>query len=118
MCYGSKTGVNGADILLEDNSDFNLGNHNIKVIHTPGHTSGCTSYYTDGYIFTGDTFFIGGTGRNGSTLLANILGQTDNCINIGEALSFLLNYSRRERDLPCSCNKSINKCTFWSKNNF
>jgi len=63
VCYGSKTGVNGADILLEDNSDFNLGNHIIKVIHTPGHTSGCTSYYIDGYIFTGDTLFIGGTGR-------------------------------------------------------
>ena len=63
LCYGSKTGVNGADILFDDGAEFNIGNCSIKVIHTPGHTSGCTSYYVDGYIFTGDTLFIGGTGR-------------------------------------------------------
>ena len=56
LCYGSKTGVNGADILFDDGAEFNIGNCSIKVIHTPGHTSGCTSYYVDGYIFTGDTF--------------------------------------------------------------
>tara|TARA_B100000427_G_C15353341_1_gene526473 strand:+ start:133 stop:831 length:699 start_codon:yes stop_codon:yes gene_type:complete len=63
LCYGSKTGVKGADILFDDGAEFNIGNCSIKVIHTPGHTSGCTSYYVDGYIFTGDTLFIGGTGR-------------------------------------------------------
>ena len=63
LCYGSKAGVKGADILFDDGAEFNIGNCSIKVIHTPGHTSGCTSYYVDGYIFTGDTLFIGGTGR-------------------------------------------------------
>ena len=63
ICYGSKTGVNGADILLNDNDTLTIGSIVIKAIHTPGHTSGCTSYYIDGYIFTGDTLFIEGTGR-------------------------------------------------------
>jgi len=63
VVYGSKTGVEGADIYLDDNQLLDLGNHNIKAMHTPGHTSGCTSYYIEGYIFTGDTLFIDGTGR-------------------------------------------------------
>ena len=63
VVYGSKTGVKGADIYLDDDQILSLGNHNIKAMHTPGHTSGCTSYYIEGYIFTGDTLFIDGTGR-------------------------------------------------------
>lgn len=63
VCYGSLTGVKGADMYLEDNQEISLGKGNIKSIHTPGHTSGCVSYYTKGYIFTGDTLFIEGTGR-------------------------------------------------------
>ena len=63
VCYGSKTGVSGSDILLDDGVDFSIGDCSIRALHTPGHTAGCTSYYTDGYIFTGDTLFIGGTGR-------------------------------------------------------
>jgi len=63
IVYGSKTGVEGADIYLDNDEILSLGNHNIKAMHTPGHTSGCTSYYIEGYIFTGDTLFIDGTGR-------------------------------------------------------
>jgi glyoxylase-like metal-dependent hydrolase (beta-lactamase superfamily II) len=63
ICYGSKTGVDGADILFSDGDKINLDKHEIIVIHTPGHTSGCVSYYLEGSIFTGDTLFIEGTGR-------------------------------------------------------
>ena len=63
IVYGSKTGVDGADIFLEDKEQINIGKYSLTAIHTPGHTSGCTSYYTKGFIFTGDTLFIGGTGR-------------------------------------------------------
>ena len=63
VCYGSKTGVNGADILLNDKDEIKLGSFTLTVLHTPGHTSGCVSYFIDGYIFTGDTLFIEGTGR-------------------------------------------------------
>ena len=63
ICYGSKTGVEGADIMLNDGEIVDLSGHQIHVLHTPGHTDGCTTYYVDGYIFTGDTLFIEGTGR-------------------------------------------------------
>ena len=63
ICYGSKTGVKGADIMLNDGHVINFSSHEIHVLHTPGHTDGCTSYYVDGHIFTGDTLFIEGTGR-------------------------------------------------------
>ena len=63
ICYGSKTGVEGADFLLDDGFKLDVGSFCIDVLHTPGHTNGCTSYYINGYIFTGDTLFIEGTGR-------------------------------------------------------
>ena len=63
ICYGSNTGVKGADILFNDMDKISLGKHTLTVIHTPGHTSGCVSYFVDGYIFTGDTLFIESTGR-------------------------------------------------------
>ena len=63
ICYGSKSGVKGADIFFDDGEKFMLGNHEITIHHTPGHTLGCVSYYVYGYIFTGDTLFIEGTGR-------------------------------------------------------
>ena len=53
ICYGSKAGVQGADILFKDNDEIKLGNFLIRVMHTPGHTRGCVSYYVDGFIFTG-----------------------------------------------------------------
>jgi len=63
ICYGSKSKVEGADILFDDGERFVLGNHEIIAHHTPGHTTGCVSYYVNGYMFTGDTLFIEGTGR-------------------------------------------------------
>lgn len=63
ICYGSKAGVDGADILFNDGDKINLGKYEIIAIYTPGHTSGCVSYYIQGSIFTGDTLFIEGTGR-------------------------------------------------------
>ena len=52
-----------ADIRLEGDSEFQLGNIQIKFIHTPGHTRGGTCLYTQGQLFTGDTLFVGDSGR-------------------------------------------------------
>jgi hydroxyacylglutathione hydrolase len=51
------------DVWLEDNSIIDLGNYELQVIHTPGHTSGCICLYEPraGFLFTGDTVFAGGT---------------------------------------------------------
>ena len=51
------------DVWLEDGSIIDLGNYELQVIHTPGHTSGCICLYEprEGLLFTGDTVFAGGT---------------------------------------------------------
>ena len=51
------------DIWLENDSIIDLGNYELQVIHTPGHTSGCICLYEPkaGLLFTGDTVFAGGT---------------------------------------------------------
>lgn len=51
------------DILLDDADEFNLGDLKIKVMHTPGHTSGSIMYFVDNVIFSGDTIFDGAIGR-------------------------------------------------------
>lgn len=63
IVLGVGTGLETADVLLEDNETLSFGSHKIKAIRTPGHTNGCTSYYIDGYVFTGDALLIRGCGR-------------------------------------------------------
>ena len=48
---------------MEDSSIFKLGGLEIKTIHTPGHHYDSVCYLVDNVIFTGDTLFIGRTGR-------------------------------------------------------
>ena len=50
------------DIWLENDALIDLGNYKLRVIHTPGHTSGCICLYepSEGLLFTGDTVFAGG----------------------------------------------------------
>ena len=51
-------------VPVNDNSVFQVGNINIKAIHTPGHTLESTSYLIDEkLLLTGDTLFINGVGR-------------------------------------------------------
>lgn len=40
-----------------------LGNTEIEVLHTPGHTPGSTCYLVDDQLITGDTMFVFGCGR-------------------------------------------------------
>ena len=51
------------DVWLEDGSMIDLGNYELQVLYTPGHTSGCICLYEPraGLLFTGDTVFAGGT---------------------------------------------------------
>lgn len=52
-----------ADITVEDNDVIELGNSEIYVISTPGHTSGSVCYMCDDNLFTGDTMFFCSCGR-------------------------------------------------------
>lgn len=51
------------DITLKDKDILSLGDIEIEVIHTPGHTPGGVTFYTQGRLFTGDSLFVGDSGR-------------------------------------------------------
>ena len=51
------------NIMLEDKELLKIGRKTLKVIHTPGHTSGSISLVGKKLVFTGDTLFSGGIGR-------------------------------------------------------
>lgn len=54
-----------ADSIIDDGDLIHLGNIEFKVIHTPGHTIGGTSLYSEKerLLFSGDTLFRGTWGR-------------------------------------------------------
>lgn len=53
------------DVRLEDGSRIDLGDIQLEVIHTPGHTPGGICLYEPGSksLFSGDTVFADGVGR-------------------------------------------------------
>jgi glyoxylase-like metal-dependent hydrolase (beta-lactamase superfamily II) len=52
-----------ADLLVSHGVLLQVGDLEIEVRHTPGHTSGCVSYVLADRVFTGDALLIGGSGR-------------------------------------------------------
>lgn len=52
-----------ADLLVTDGVPLQVGDLELLVRHTPGHTNGCVSYVMADRVFTGDALFIGGCGR-------------------------------------------------------
>jgi len=52
-----------ADVRLSGDEDLQVGAITFKVIHTPGHTPGGICLYAEGNLFTGDTLFVGDSGR-------------------------------------------------------
>ncbi len=54
-----------ADARVNDGDLLHIGNIEFRVIHTPGHTKGCSSLYSqkEQMLFSGDTLFKGMWGR-------------------------------------------------------
>ena len=52
-------------IELFDKQIINIGDDELKVIHTPGHAKGCCCFYCEeqDFLITGDTLFCRGIGR-------------------------------------------------------
>ena len=69
IVYGPTANPKFESIIAEDNQIFFIGNIQIKVLHTPGHTMESSTYLLidengkDHAIFSGDTLFIGDVGR-------------------------------------------------------
>ena len=53
-----KTDGSQFDHLFADEEIFTLGQVDITVLHTPGHTPACVSYLIEDAIFVGDTLFM------------------------------------------------------------
>lgn len=52
-----------ADVFLKEEKTLQLGDLTFDVIHTPGHTPGGICLHAQGNLFTGDTLFVGDSGR-------------------------------------------------------
>jgi glyoxylase-like metal-dependent hydrolase (beta-lactamase superfamily II)/rhodanese-related sulfurtransferase len=69
IVYGPTAKPGFEALIAEDGQIFKVGNYQIKVIHTPGHTMESTTYLLidekgkEHGIITGDTLFIGDVGR-------------------------------------------------------
>ena len=61
---GSLKNYSAADVLLKDGDTIKVGNLEIKVLHTPGHTPGGICLVVEGKIISGDTLFEGSVGRS------------------------------------------------------
>jgi hydroxyacylglutathione hydrolase len=81
--FGASFGLNvdnspPADRTIDEGDKITFGDITLKVIHTPGHSPGGVSFYTDGIVFVGDTLFAGSIGRTDfpggdfNTLIASI----------------------------------------------
>ena len=51
------------DVHLDDGDEIPVGDLMVSVLHTPGHTPDGMSLLVEGNVLTGDTLFIGGSGR-------------------------------------------------------
>ena len=51
------------DLAVKDEAIIRVGETNIKVLHTPGHSPGSICLLVDNKLITGDTLFVGECGR-------------------------------------------------------
>lgn len=65
MEFVTKTTGLGSDVLTaHDSGDIvRVGEIDIELIHTPGHTPGSQCFLIDGHLVSGDTLFLDGCGR-------------------------------------------------------
>lgn len=55
--------ADSTDLRLADGATLTVGRIAFRVIHTPGHTVDGACLLSDGQLFTGDTLFVGDSGR-------------------------------------------------------
>ena len=61
--FGVPQSYRNADRIISDGEELPLGLQNLKIIKTPGHTSGGICILIDKFLFTGDTLFYHSFGR-------------------------------------------------------
>jgi len=127
--------ASGFDELLQEGDKIKIGNLEVKIIETPGHTPACISYLIEDSIFVGDSIFMPhlGTARvdfpgGSAAILYNsiqkILSLPDStkiyvCHDYpekGEAES-CLSTVKEQRDKNIMINHNISKNTYTEKRN-
>ncbi|CAD5264812.1 MULTISPECIES: MBL fold metallo-hydrolase [unclassified Imperialibacter] len=89
-----------------DGDKINLGQTNIEIIHTPGHTQESTSYLLEGRaLLTGDTLFTDGVGR--PDLKANRAEAMQKAGQLYDSLQRLLKLSGDTIILPAHISKPV-----------
>jgi glyoxylase-like metal-dependent hydrolase (beta-lactamase superfamily II) len=55
------------DRAIEPGTLISAGGHDVRVLHTPGHSPGCCCFHdvVEGLVISGDTLFCGGPGATG-----------------------------------------------------
>jgi hydroxyacylglutathione hydrolase len=71
------------DIIIDKESFFNVGEIEIKIFHTPGHSPGGLCFLAGNNLFTGDTLFVGDSGMTGA--------PGGNRKALGESLRMIMN---------------------------
>ena len=60
--------INGGKTMgVEDKDTISTGNLAVEVMYTPGHYEDCLCFQLENVLFTGDTLFVGRTGRTVSS---------------------------------------------------
>ena len=104
--------VEKADYLFKDGEVISVGGMEIKVIHTPGHTSGSVCFMIEDCIFTGDTLFRASIGRfdfptsDGPTEIKSIrekLFVLDNDIRVYPGHGFSTTIGKEREGNPYIC---------------
>lgn len=65
IAVSARSGARGADLYFEDGDTITFGERHVRVMATPGHTDGCSTFALDdeSMAFTGDCLLIRGCGR-------------------------------------------------------
>lgn len=64
VLFGSGKDYGKADCLVKDGDVFQLGEEQLVILHTPGHTDGGICIKGEGFVITGDTLFYLSVGRS------------------------------------------------------
>ncbi len=101
-----------ADGTIEEGDRIQFGQYQLEVLHTPGHSPGGISLFTDKMIFVGDSLFCGSIGRTdlpgGSydqlieSIKRKLLSKGDDCIVYpGHGPSSTVGEERRNNPFLC-----------------
>lgn len=86
ILFGSAHVFDKADITVKDGDTLQLGNEQLNIIATPGHTQGSICILAGKMLFSGDTLFYDGFGRTdlGAGSVSDMAASIDRLYELDE----------------------------------